>query len=166
MIKRIASRIATGGTDIAADPSEQEGSFGVPIGQMISALSTYLGSKYAIDVAYRSFSDRIRGPWRDSLIEHWAEHAEEEREAAYDLAMKIMGLGSDPLISVVQLPVTSGDISAFFKTLENMEMNAIKTGREIIKMSGDNTAMKVMVENIVMVDTQHLDDLRRMKVEI
>jgi len=155
---RIASRVAC--------VPAIEGAFGVPPGQVIAHLQKFLNAKYAIDVAYRSFADRVRGPWRDALVDHWHDHAKEERDHAYDLAMKVVGLGSDPIQTAVQVPVCTANLSGFMQVLSNMELEAIAAGRELINISGNNTAMKVMAENIVVVDTQHLDDLRRMAAKM
>ena len=61
-------------TRIAAMPSK-EGELSAPDGQVIAHLQKFLSAKYAIDMAYRNFADRIRGPWRDALAEHWYEHS-------------------------------------------------------------------------------------------
>lgn len=141
---------------------EKEGNFAVPVGQVVAHLQKYLCAKYAIDVAYRSFADRVKGPWRDALYEHWDEHAKEERKAAYDIAMKIVGLGADPIVTSIQVPPCTANLVGFMKCLKMMELDAIENGRTLIKLAGDNTSMKIFAENLILVDTQHLDDLRRM----
>jgi bacterioferritin (cytochrome b1) len=151
---RVASRVAC--------VPEKEGQFAAPDGQIIAHLQNFLAAKYAIDVAYRSFADRVRGPWRDALYEHWDEHAGEERKAAYDLAMKIVGLGADPILTAVQIPPCPANTAGFMKCLMGLELDAVENGRTLIKLAGDNTSMKVLAENLILVDTQHLDDLRRM----
>lgn len=155
---RIASRVAT-------EPMS-EGEFAVPVGQIIATLQTLLSKKYGIEMAYRSFADRVKGPWRDALVGHWTEHASEERSMSYDLAMKVVGLGSDPIQTVVQIPQCVADVTAFCKCLATMELEAIKTERDIIEMAGSSTALKVLMENHCHLDTQHLDDLRRMAVDL
>jgi bacterioferritin (cytochrome b1) len=154
---RIASRVA--------NVPAREGQFAAPDGQVVAHLQRYLNAKYAIDMAYRSFADRVHGPWRDALVGHWQEHAKEERDAAYDLAMKIVGLGADPVQSAIQIPHCEPTVVAFCKVLMELELKAIENGRRLVALAGDNTAMKVLGENLILVDTQHLDDLRRMIVE-
>ena len=141
---------------------EKEGGYGTADGQIISILTDILHCKYAIENAYRSFEHRVKGPWLDSLVEHWQDHAKEERQAAYDIAMKIMGLGADAMVSMVSIPKCPGNLDAFLMILGRMELDLILKERELIECAGDNTAMKVLGENLVLVDTQHLDDLRRM----
>jgi bacterioferritin (cytochrome b1) len=144
--------------------SDPEGNLACPRAEMISHLNNWLTAKYAIDIAYRNFGARIRGPWRDSLVDHWTEHAGDEREHAYDIAMKIVGLGGDPLQTAVQLPPVPANLEAFFRTLMRLEQDAIVAGRKTITMAGENTGLKVLAENIVLKDNHHLDDLRRMSM--
>lgn len=153
---RIASRVA--------NVPSREGQFAAPDGHIIAHLQKFITAKYAIDMAYRSFADRVRGPWRDALVDHWHEHAKEERASAYDLAMKVVGLGADPVQMVVQIPACEATVVSFCKALIELELKAIENGRRLITLAGDNTAMKVLGENVILIDTQHLDDLRRMIV--
>lgn len=157
MIK-IASRIATS--------PEFQGSIAVPQGQIISCLQDYLNQKYVIDMAYRSFADRVRGPWRDALVDHWKDHAKDERNMAYDLAMKVIGYGSDPIQISVTIPTCNSNVFGFIENLKKLELKAIKTGRELISMAGDDIGLKVLAENHVVLDTHHLDDLKRMSLDI
>lgn len=143
-----------------------EGSLAVPPAQVVAHLQKWLGAKYRIDAAYRSYADRVKGPWRDSLVEHWTTHAGEERQAAYDLAMKIVGLGGDPNVTVIEVPMTSPNLGALCMTLMNLELKAIEAARETMSMSGEMVSLRVLAENICLQDTQHLDDLRRMCVDV
>lgn len=154
---RIASRVAR-----ASVVPGREGRFAAPPDQVAAHLQKFLDAKYAIDMAYRSFADRVKGPWRDALVDHWHEHAKEERKAAYDIAMRIVGLGWDPITTIVQIPACEPTVTAFCKCLMELELKAVENGRKLVAMAGDNTAMKVLGENLVLVDTQHIDDLRRM----
>ncbi len=151
---RIAARVA--------NVPAKEGQFSAPDGQVLAHLQKYLGAKYVADAAYRSFADRVRGPWRDSLQQHWAEHAGEERRAAYDLAMKVSALGGDPSVSSISVPTCTASLPGLMQCLIDLELDAIENGRALIAMAGSNTAMVVLAENLVLQDTQHLDDLRRM----
>jgi bacterioferritin (cytochrome b1) len=139
-----------------------EGNLAVPTGQLIAHLQKWLGAKYRIDAAYRSFADRVKGPWRDSLVEHWTTHAGEERQAAYDLAMKIVGLGGDPNVTIIDVPQTTPNLGAMCAVLMGLEVKAIEAARETMSMSGERVSLRVLAENICLADTAHLDDLMRM----
>jgi len=142
--------------------SSPDGDLAVPTSQIVAHLNHWLRAKYEIDAAYRSFADRIKGPWRDALVEHWQEHAKEERGHAYDLAMKIVGLGSDPIQTAINVPTCPANLVAFGAVLVDMELKAIDAAHKTIEMSGTMRSLAVMAENMMLTDTQHLDDLRRM----
>lgn len=154
---RIASRVA--------NVPAKEGQFAATDAQVAAHLQRFLNAKYAIDMAYRSFADRVHGPWRDALVDHWHEHAKEERDQAYQLAMKLVALGADPVQTGVEVPHCPPTVPDFCKALMALELKGIENGRRLIALAGDNTAMKVLGENIVLTDTHHLDDLRRMCLE-
>lgn len=160
LISRIASRVANG--PVIA----KEGGLGAPDGQVIAHLQHFLTAKYAVEMSYRSFADRVKGPWRDALVDHWHEHAEDERKSAYDLAMKIVGLGGDPIQTAVNVPACTANVMGFCKVLAAQELEAIEAGRKLIVLAGNNTGLKVLAENTVLLDTHHLDDLRRSCVDI
>jgi bacterioferritin (cytochrome b1) len=144
-------------------PAENpEGNFACPASEIIAHLNTWLSAKYAIGVAYTNFADRVRGPWRDALVDHWYKHAEEERQHQYDIGMKIVAMGGDPIQTAIQIPSCTPNLEALSRTLINMELEAIAAGRKTIQLAGENTSLVVMAENFVLTDTQHKDDLLRM----
>lgn len=151
---------------VLVEPPEgsQEGMLAAPAGQVIAHLNKWLSAKYRIDAAYRSYADRVKGPWRDSLVEHWQTHAGEERQAAYDLAMKIVGFGGDPNVTVIEVPMAPPDLASMCMVLMRLELAAIEAARETMSLSGELVSLRVLAENICLQDTQHLDDLRRMAV--
>lgn len=150
---RIASRISV---------ATVGGELSVPDGQVLAHLGTILRAKYAIEMSYRSFADRIRGPWRDAIVGHWQEHAKDERESAYKIAMKMVSLGGDPLLTDVQVPPCPSNLSGFFKSLAEQEAAAIHACQELISFAGDNTGLRLLAEETVALDSHHLDDLLRM----
>lgn len=150
---RIASRVA------AAD---KEGALGAAEGQVIALLNKILSAKYAIEMSYRSYADRIRGPWRDAVVGHWQEHAEDERKSAYAFAMKVVALRGDPMVTTVSVPACVPDLGAMMKLLADQELAAVEACRELAQLAGENTSLRLLAEETVLLDTHHLDDLRRM----
>ncbi len=138
-----------------------EGQLAVPAGQVIAHLQKWLAAKYRINAAYLSYSDRIKGPWRDSLAEHWRQHAEQERAAAYVLALRISGLGGDPSVTVIEVPQTTPNLGAMCAVLMSLELKAIEAARETISMSGEMASLRVLSEELLLQDTAHLSDLTR-----
>lgn len=161
MPEELVKRAAWGVVSRTAQ-TPQEGELAVPEGELIAQLGKWLTAKYRIDAAYRSYADRIRGPWRDSLVDHWYKHAEEERQQAYDLAMKIVALGGDPMQTVIDVPASPANLMGFCANLMQLELDAIENAHATIRMAGANGPVRVLAEQIMLVDAQHLDDLRRM----
>ncbi len=161
---QIAKRIAVF-HDIALDAAS-EGAYGTDDASIISILSELLGLKYTLDMSYRSFADRVNGPWRDALVAHWQEHAKEERDSAYDIAMKIYGMGGDPTVPMLNIPEVPPYLEALCQSLIDLELLTVAKARQLIDVCGDNTSMRVFAEDIILVDTQHIDDLRRMCTNI
>lgn len=159
-VARRAGRILT--ALVEPGTTEQEGPFAVPVGEVIAHLGTWLTAKYTIDAAYRSFSDRVKGPWRDSLVDHWYKHAEEERQQGYDLAMKIVAIGGDPIQTTITVPAATANLAGFCMTLMDLELKAIEKGQVALQMAGNNAPLKVLADQVILTDAQHLDDLRRM----
>lgn len=149
-----------------AAPSTREGVPAAPLEAVLETLQAWLTAKYRIDAAYRSFADRTQGPWRDSLVAHWSEHADEERKQAYALAMKIAGLGGDPVVTVIEVPVVPRDVASMCACLIELELQAIETANELIGMAGGMASLRIMAEDVMLSDAHHLDDLRRMCVLI
>jgi bacterioferritin (cytochrome b1) len=146
--------------------SSPEGILNAPSGQIIAELSGLLSLKYQKDATYRSFSDRTRGPWRDSLVDHWYEHSKDEREHAYAIAMKIIGFGGDPILATLNVPICPANLTGFFTVLLNLELKAIETERRIIELAGTQDALRVLMEDLMLKDSHHIDDLRRMGNEV
>lgn len=136
--------------------------FTVPVVQVIAHLTEWQSAKYTIDILYRNFADRITGPWRDAVYEHWYEHAKEERENAYNLSMKIISLGGDPVHSGIEFPSQPKDLNGFFQVLKDLEIKAIGKGKTAIEYSGQNDSLRIFAEEIISIDSHHLDDLIRM----
>ena len=159
---KIAGRVALAPTMTQT----KEGNVSAPMGEVIAHMNKFLNAKYTVEASYRTFSDRIHGPWRDSLVDHWYKHAEDERKSSYDLAMKIVGLGSDPIVSNIQIPPSTANLTGFCQILINQELEAIEAGRKLIELAGSNTGLKVLAENTVLLDSHHLDDLRRLSSQV
>ena len=129
---------------------------------MIGCLTSYLLMKYEADLAYRSYADRVRGPWRDALYGHWKEHSEDERKGSYDIAMKLVALGVDPQVGELKVPEVVADTSLMMQALTAHEERLIDQGIRIIGICGEDVGLRILMENLVVNDSHHLDDLRRM----
>lgn len=133
-----------------------------PAGALIHQLSLWLNAKYVIDATYRSFADRVRGPWRDSLAAHWYEHAEDERKSSYALAMKIIALGADPMMGSIEIPQCPANLQAMCSVLAGLEIKAIENAYATMELASGDETIRILAEDIMLKDSHHLDDLIRL----
>jgi bacterioferritin (cytochrome b1) len=141
--------------------SPEEGLFAVPQEKIVAQCLKLLKLKYTTMLAYINYGDRIRAHFRDSIYEHFKEHADEEREDAYHLAMKITALGGEPTPKVATIPDVN-ELHQMFMILLQMEKELLQELRNLSAMAGENLSIKVMLEQMALTDQQHADDLRRM----
>jgi len=145
--------------------SPEEGLFAVPQEKVVAQCNKLLKLKYTTHLAYMNYGDRIRAHYRDAIYDHFGEHMGEERDDAYHLAMKITALGGEPTPKVGTVPDIN-DLGQIFITLLQMEKQLIQELRNLSLMAGENLSLKVMLEQMVLTDQQHADDLRRMMFNV
>lgn len=144
---------------MAASP--EEGMLAVPQERVMSQLQKLLRLKYAGIIMYANYGDRIRAHFRDSIYNHFQEHLKEEREGAYDLAMKLTAWGGEP--SPKMAPVADvNDLHQIFMCVIVAEKQLIECERQLLTMTGECVGLRVLIENMVLTDQRHLDDARRM----
>jgi len=141
--------------------SPEEGMFAVPQEKIVGQCLKLLKLKYTTMLMYINYGDRIRAHFRDAIYAHFKEHAGEEREDAYHLTMKITALGGEPTPKVSTVPDVN-DLHQIFMILLQAEKQLIQELRNLSLMAGENLSIKVMLEQMVLTDQQHADDLRRM----
>lgn len=143
--------------------SAEEGLFAVPQEQMVKLLQKALKLKYTAVLAYMNYGDRIRSHFRDAIYAHFQEHIAEERKACYDLAMKITALGGEPEVQVSKVPSTPA-ITEMMMHLMQLEKQLIQGQRDVLATCGENVGLRILIENSLLEDQRHLDDIRRMSV--
>lgn len=141
--------------------SPEEGMFAVPQEKVVGQCLKLLKLKYTMMIAYMNYGDRIRAHFRDPIYEHFKEHFDEEKNDAYHLTMKITALGGEPTPKVATVPDVN-DLHQMFMVLLQLEKELIQELRNLSLMAGENLSLKVMLEQMVLTDQQHADDLRRM----
>lgn len=144
---------------LAASP--EEGLFAVPQERVVAQCNKLLKMKYTLILMYINYGDRIRAHFRDTLYAHFNEHMQEERTDAYHLAMKITALGGEPTPKIATIPDLN-DMHQIFVTLLQAEKELLQELRALTALAGDNLSLKVTLEQMVLTDSQHADDLRRM----
>lgn len=145
--------------------SAEEGLFAVPQERVLASLQKVLKLKYTAVLMYMNYGDRVRSHFRDTVYDHFQAHMLEEREACYDLAMKITALGGEPEVQVAKVPSTAS-MAEMFMWVMQAEKTLILQLRELLAVCGDNVGLRVLLENMLLADQRHLDDARRMSVPL
>lgn len=141
--------------------TEEEGLFACDQKEMISKLQKLLKLKYGAVIMYMNYGDKVLAHFRDSIYAHFQEHMKEEISHCYDLAMKITALGGEAPPKVGQVAEVGGLHQTFIAVIQQ-EKELLKAARDVLARAGENTGLKVLIENMVLTDQRHADDARRM----
>lgn len=126
-------------------------------------IGKYFQSRVKAEIACRNNADRLQGPWRDSVVQHWKEHAEEHRSMIYDLSMKmITTLGMDPKVDFVTMAPDNPAFESLLGDLESRSRELLDIGRQILELD-IGVELRVLIENQILTDSQHLSDAIRMR---
>lgn len=145
--------------------SPEEGAPAVPQEVILKKLAGIAALKAGAVLMYTVYADAIRAPFRDSLYAHFEEHLAEERAGIYDFNMKIVALGGQLIPKATKPPVANG-IQEILTAVIQYEKELIGAIRELHGVCGDYLGLKLMLEDNLLKDQKHLDDARRMLVEI
>jgi bacterioferritin len=134
-----------------------EGKFKVTLVEMIDLLNKAINDECSQDLRYRKYAETIRAQYREALADHWYEHAEQERTHAQWAARKVSALGGIPSFAP-EAPPDLTDIGEIIDLLLRKEQEGIQTWRVILDAAGDNS-FKHQIEDILVQETEHADDL-------
>ena len=134
--------------------------------ELIEGLNEDLSAEYQAVVMYRTYAALVTGPWRQELRAFFEGEIPDELGHAAFLADKIVALGGVPATEVrpVPIPRTSREM------LENALQAEVDTIERYMQRVGQaeecgETAIKVQLENLIVDESQHRDDIRRMLMD-
>lgn len=131
-------------------------------------LLQYLNTKYELHAMYRSFADRLRGPYRDAIVSHWHEHAADQMKSAYTIAMSLISMKTEPVISFSFAHVTESDFFPMANQLLEVEAKGVEflvcALAQNLASASDRVeyGLRVTLEEQLVLDRHHIDDLVRM----
>jgi bacterioferritin len=130
---------------------------------LIDGLNEDLAAEYQAVIMYRTYASLVSGPFRPELRSFFESEIQDELNHAAFLADKIVALGGTPTTS-------AGEISLTWDNRQMLE-NALRGEEETIARYTTRTrqaedageiAIKVELENLIVDETNHRDDIRRM----
>ena len=138
---------------------ELEGKFKVSLGQMIKSLNKIVDAEYSQWLRYYHYSLILRNV-KNPMSEEFEEHAEEELGHAGSIIQRILGLGGYPSASVMP-PKPLSDPEEIVNELLIREQVGMKLYRDVLAMCGDNDGTRLLLEENMVMEQEHIDDLWR-----
>lgn len=132
------------------------------IGDLIAGLNEDLAAEYQAVVMYRTYASLVSGPYRQDLRAFFEGEILDELGHAAFLADKIVALGGRPTTDVPGVPYTDDNRTMLENALQ-AELDTIDRYTLRIQQAerAGEVAVKVQLENLIVDETQHRDDIRR-----
>ncbi len=131
--------------------------------KVVSAMNEALRMELTSAMKYLDFSFRVFGPTRKPVVEHFMEEAKESFDHATMLGNKIVALGGKPAVTA-DVPKMKGGASLddlLQAAIEN-EKAAVAIYSELLGMVQEETALRVLFENQILAEQEHLEELSKM----
>ncbi|HEU0012186.1 MAG TPA: ferritin-like domain-containing protein [Longimicrobium sp.] len=134
--------------------------------ELIDGMNEDLAAEYQAVIMYRTYASLVTGPWRQELRGFFEGEIPDELGHAAFLADKIVALGGTPVTQARPVPIP--------RTSREMLENALQAEVETIERyttriqqaeSLGEISIKVQLENLVVDESQHRDDIRRMLMD-
>jgi bacterioferritin (cytochrome b1) len=139
-----------------------EGMFSAPVEQVLAKLTEVITAKFRKATAYQVYAQSLNDvAWRAVQMEFF-EHAEDELKGAEYYMKRYAALGGAIHLNSIEPPPASTDPGSIFTTMTRAEQEGIQAQRELRMLVGDENPMKVGVEEQLVMDQHHLDELWQM----
>lgn len=134
--------------------------------ELIEGMNEDLAAEYQAVVMYRTYASLVTGPWRQELRAFFEGEIPDELGHAAFLADKIVSLGGVPTTEVQPVPIPRTNREMLEIALQ-AEVDTIERYTRRIKQAEElgEISVKVQLENLVVDESQHRDDIRRMLMD-
>jgi len=139
-----------------------EGQFAAPVEQVIAQITTIVTIKFQLMVAYYTFAESMRDLSQHPIGEVFHEHAGHELEAAEYYLKRAAVLGGAIHLNPIEPPPASTDPVHITQTMVRAEQEAIAAQRQLRQLVGDDNPMRIEIEEKMVQDQHHLDELWQM----
>jgi bacterioferritin len=129
---------------------------------LIDGLNEDLAAEYQAVIMYRTYASLVSGPYRPELRAFFESEIPDELGHAAFLADKLVALGAVPTTAPAQAP-TAQENRAMLENALRAEEETIEryTRRAHQAEAAGEIAIKVQIEDIIVDESRHRDDLRR-----
>lgn len=111
---------------------------------------------------YYAYKGQLTGLSRDPLMAHFETHAGEEANHIEVLQRYIVGMGAIPTTERKRIPlIKDNSVEAIIELQLEFEVEAVEIYKKILKeLNEDSAPLRIEIENILAVETEHMQDLQ------
>ena len=133
---------------------------------LIDGLNEDLAAEYQAVIMYRTFASLVTGPWRMDLRPFFENEIPDELGHAAFLADKIVALGGVPAVHAAPVPMAR-DAREMLENALQAEVDTIERYTRRLKQAEacGEISIKVQLENLIVDESSHRDDIRRMLMD-
>ena len=133
--------------------------------ELIDGLNEDLAAEYQAVIMYRTYASLVSGPFRQELRAFFEGEIPDELAHAAFLADKIVALGGTPAVAPGAIPITKDNREMLENTLQ-AEIETIERYTRRVEQAdkAGEVGLKVQLEDMILDETTHRDDIRRMLV--
>ena len=133
--------------------------------ELIDGLNEDLAAEYQAVIMYRTYASLVSGPFRQELRAFFEGEIPDELAHAAFLADKIVALGGTPAVIPGAIPITKDNREMLENTLQ-AEIETIERYTRRVEQAdkAGEVGLKVQLEDMILDETTHRDDIRRMLV--
>lgn len=130
---------------------------------LIDGMNEDLAAEYQAVIMYRTFASLVTGPWRMDLRPFFENEIPDELGHAAFLADKIVALGGIPTTQAQPVPIPRDNREMLAVALQ-AEVDTIERYTRRIQQAEEagEISIKLQLENLLVDESQHRDDIRRM----
>ena len=134
--------------------------------ELIDGLNEDLAAEYQAVIMYRTYAALVTGPYRQELKAFFEGEIPDELGHAAFLADKIVALGGVPTTEVKPVPIPRTNREMLENALQ-AEVDTIERYTRRLQQAEElgEISIKVQLENLVVDESQHRDDIRRMLMD-
>ena len=130
--------------------------------ELIDGLNLDLAAEYQAVIMYRTYASLVSGPYRPELRAFFEGEVPDELQHAAFLADKIVSLGGMPVTMSAEVPAAADNRAMLENALRAEEETLERYTRRVQQAEAmGEIAIKVELENLVVDETTHRDDIRR-----
>lgn len=142
--------------------SKKETKVSSKVARLLEGLNEDLAAEYQAVIMYRTYASQVGGPYRIELRGFFEGEIPDELGHAAFLADKIVALGGVPTTTAAPVPAASGAYEMLQNALRGEEDTIARYSKRIDDAEdADELAIKVQLEDLVVDETRHRDDIRR-----